>query len=80
MKTSQPSRSLPREFVSAASGDVNRVAILDVEICECGARWKLGHEVGISLDMGREGRERELRLDIGEGIVGVTLARPIFAC
>ena len=81
MKTSQPSRSLPREFVSAASGDVNRIAILDVEICECGASWRLRHEVGIGLDVKvRMGRERELRLDIGEGVVGVTLARPRFAC
>ena len=83
MKTSQPSRSLPREFVSpaAASGDVNRVAILDAEICECGASWRLRHEVGIGLHVKvRIGRARELRLDIGEGVVGVTLARPRFAC
>ena len=81
MKTSQPSRSLPCEFVSAASGDVNRVAILDVEICECGACWKLGHEVGIGLDVKvRMGRARDLHLDIGEGVVGVTLAGKRKAC
>ena len=81
MKTSQPSRSLPREFVFAAGGDVNRAAILDVEICECGASWMLGHEVDIGLDVKvRMGSERELRLDKGEGFVGVTLARPRFAC
>ena len=41
----------------------------------------LGHEVDIGLDVKvRMGSERELRLDIGEGVVGVTLARPRFAC
>ncbi len=41
----------------------------------------LGHEVDIGLDVKvRMGSERELRLDKGEGVVGVTLARPRFAC